>query len=455
MQTMGIHKEGVIPMNKLDARFHISERGSTVRREIIGGATTFATMAYILIVQASLMSSTGMNVTGVMISTALMSGLITLLMALYANLPFALAPGMGTNAILAGLVAAGGATWQQAMTLIVISGVIFLLLSLFKVREDMVRVMPKNLKVGVGAAIGLFLARLGFSNSGLVTASLDGMGDFTDPAVRLAAIGLLIIVILSFIRVKINGRVYQVRGPVLISIVITTIIGLFTGVTQLPDQLMTTSLAPLGDVAFKFTFKGIFQLSFIPYLIVFFMGDFFSTLGTALGLGAKANMLDKDGNLPGIGRVFLVDAIGSVAGGMMGLTTITTYVESASGVEAGARTGFASVVSSIFCFASMLFAPLFISIPTAATAPALIMVGISMLGVLRDVDFDTIDWTPVALMMFMTVFMNDFAAGIALGVISHVIIHLAMGLLSGYKEKLPSVGTIILGVLMCTKFINF
>ena len=442
-------------MNKLDARFKITERGSTLRREIIGGATTFATMAYILIVQASLMSGTGMNVTGVMISTALMSGLITLLMALYANLPFALAPGMGTNAILAGLVAAGGATWQQALTLIVISGLIFLLLSLFKVREDMVRVMPKNLKVGVGAAIGLFLARLGFANSGLVTASLDGMGDFTDPAVQLAAIGLLIIVVLSFIRVKINGRVYQVRGPVLISIVITTIIGLFTGVTQLPDQLMTTSLAPLGDVAFKFTFKGIFQLAFIPYLIVFFMGDFFSTLGTALGLGAKANMLDKDGNLPGIGRVFLVDAIGSVAGGMMGLTTITTYVESASGVEAGARTGYASVVSSIYVFASMLFAPLFISIPTAATAPALIMVGISMLGVLRDVDFDPIDWTPVALMMFMTVFMNDFAAGIALGVISHVIIHLAMGLLSGDREKMPSVGTIILGLLMCTKFINF
>ena len=442
-------------MNKLDARFKISERGSTMRREIIGGVTTFATMAYILIVQASLMSGTGMNVTGVMISTALMSGLITLLMALYANLPFALGPGMGTNAIFAGLVAAGGATWQQALTLIVISGLIFLLLSLFKVREDMVRVIPKNLKVGVGAAIGLFLARLGFANSGLVTASLDGMGDFTDPAVQLAAIGLLIIVILSFIRVKINGRVYQVRGPVLISIVITTIIGLFTGVTQLPEQLMTTSLAPLGDVAFKFTFKGIFQLAFIPYLIVFFMGDFFSTLGTALGLGAKANMLDKDGNLPGIGRVFLVDAIGSVTGGMMGLTTITTYVESAYGVEAGARTGFASVITSIFFFASMLFAPLFISIPTAATAPALIMVGISMLGVLRDVDFDPIDWTPVALMMFMTVFMNDFAAGIALGVISHVIIHLAMGLLSGDKEKLPSVGTIILGLLMCTKFINF
>lgn len=442
-------------MNKLDARFKVSERGSTIRREIVGGTTTFATMAYILIVQQSLMASTGMNVTGVMIATALMSGVITLLMALCANLPFALAPAMGTNAIFAGLVASGGATWQQAMTLIVISGLIFLLLSLFKVREDMVRVMPKNLKVGVGAAIGLFLARLGFTNAGLVNGTFDGMGDLSNPAVVLAAVGLLIIIVLSFIRVKINGRVYQVRGPVLISIAVVTIIGIFTGVTVLPDQLMTTSLAPLGEVAFKFTFDGVFKAAFIPYLIVFFMGDFFSTLGTALGLGAKAHMLDSDGNLPGIGRVFLVDAIGSVTGGMMGLTTITTYVESAAGVEAGARTGLASVVTSIFFFISMLFAPLFISIPNAATAPALIMVGISMLGVLRDVDFDPIDWTPVALMMFMTVFMNDFAAGIALGVMSHVVIHLAMGLFCGDKEKLPSAGTIVLGLLMCTKFIPF
>lgn len=442
-------------MTKLDQRFKISERGSTLRREIVGGATTFATMAYILIVQAMLMEVTGMNTTGVIISTALMSGAITLLMALYGNVPFALAPGMGENAIIAGMVAAGTATWQQGMGIIIISGAIFLILSLFKVREDMVRVMPKNLKVGVGAAIGLFLARLGFANSGLVNADLSAMGDFSQPAVRLAAIGLLIIIVLEFIRIRINGKVYQVRGATLIGIALTTIIGVFMGVTQLPSNPVTTSLAPLGEVAFKFTFKGLFNVAFIPALIVCFMGDFFSTLGTALGLGAKANMLDKDGNLPGIGRVFLVDAIGSVAGGMMGLTTITTYVESASGVEAGARTGFASVITAALFFLAILFAPLFAAIPTAATAPALIMVGISMLSVLRDVDFDPIDWTPVALMMFMTIFMNDFAAGIALGVASHVIIHLMMGLFSGDKEKLPSWGTIVLGALMMTKFINF
>lgn len=440
---------------KLDSTFKISERGSTVKQEIIGGVTTFATMAYILIVQQSMMASVGMNATGVMISTALMSGLITLFMGLYTNLPFALAPAMGTNAIFAGLVASGAATWQQGLTLIIISGAVFLLLSFLKVREDMVRVMPKNLKVGVGAAIGLFLARLGFANSGLINSTCSALGDFSNPSVRLTAIGLLIMIVLSFVRIKIKGKVYQIRGSILIGIMLITVIGLFTGVTQTPSSVVTSSFKPLGDVIFKFSFDGIWQLSFIPYLIIFFIGDFFSTLGTALGLGAKAKMLDKDGNLPGIGRVFLVDAFGSVAGGVMGLTTITTYVESAAGVEAGARTGFASVITSILFFLSMLFAPIFISIPTAATAPALIMVGISMMEVLRDVDFDPIDWTPVALMMFLTVLMNDFAAGIAIGVFSHVIIHLCIGLFSGDKKKLPSIGTVILSLLMLTKFISF
>jgi AGZA family xanthine/uracil permease-like MFS transporter len=352
-------------------------------------------------------------------------------------------------------VASGAATWQQGLTLIIISGAVFLLLSFLKVREDMVRVMPKNLKVGVGAAIGLFLARLGFANSGLINSTCSALGDFSNPSVRLTAIGLLIMIVLSFVRVKIKGKVYQIRGSILIGIMLITVIGLFTGVTQTPSSVVTSSFKPLGDVIFKFSFDGIWQLSFIPYLIIFFIGDFFSTLGTALGLGAKAKMLDKDGNLPGIGRVFLVDAFGSVAGGVMGLTTITTYVESAAGVEAGARTGFASVITSILFFLSMLFAPIFISIPTAATAPALIMVGISMMEVLRDVDFDPIDWTPVALMMFLTVLMNDFAAGIAIGVFSHVIIHLCIGLFSGDKKKLPSIGTVILSLLMLTKFISF
>ncbi len=438
----------------LDRYFMISERKSNFKTEIIAGTTTFATMAYILIVQAMIMSSAGMNPTGIMLVTALMSGLITLLMAIFAKLPFALAPAMGTNAIFAGLVASGGATFQQGLGMIVISGTVFLLLSIFRIREDMVAAMPKNLKVGVGAAIGMFLARLGLdTNAHLIKSDLSGFGDFSNPAVRLGLYGLIICIVLSFIRVKINGRIYKVRGAMLISIFLTTVLGILMGVVQLPASIFTGSLQPMTEVMFKVDILGALQVKYIPYMIIFFIGDFFSTLGTALGLGAKAGMLDKDGNLPGIGNVFLVDAIGTVTGGIMGLTTITTYVESAAGVEAGAKTGFTSVVTSIFFFISMLFAPLFIMIPGGATGPALIMIGISMMEVLKGVDYDAAEWAPVAIMVLVTAYANDFAAGIALGTISCTIIGVLQYAFTGEKEKVPHWSTFLLSAMMSLKFI--
>ncbi|NMD37655.1 MAG: NCS2 family permease [Christensenellaceae bacterium] len=438
----------------LDNFFMINERKSNFKTEIIAGTTTFATMAYILIVQAMIMSSAGMNATGVMLSTALMSGVITLLMGLWAKLPFALAPAMGTNAIFAGLVASGGATFQQGLGMIIISGVVFLLLSIFKIREDMVAAMPKNLKVGVGAAIGMFLARLGLDiNAQIVKSDMSGFNDFSNPAVRLGLYGLIICIVLSFIRVKINGRIYKVRGAMLISIILTTILGIFMGIVQLPQTIFTGSLQPMGEVVFKADIIGALQVKYIPYMIIFFIGDFFSTLGTALGLGAKAGMLDSNGNLPGIGNVFLVDAIGTVTGGIMGLTTITTYVESAAGVEAGGKTGFASVITSIFFFISMLFAPLFIMIPGGATGPALIMIGISMMEVLKDVNFDAADWAPVAIMVLVTAYANDFAAGIAIGTITCTIIGVLQYAFTGEKEKIPHWSTFLLSALMALKFV--
>ena len=317
--------------------FGIKERGSNVLTEILAGFTTFATMAYVLVVHTGMMIDAGMDGTGVMLSTALISGIITIAMGLYSNLPFALAPGMGSNAILAyTLVAQGICTWQVGIGMFMISGVVFVLLSLFRIREKVVEWIPKVLKIGVGAGVGIFLIRLSVINAGLVAPNFGGLGDFSDPNVLLAAIGLGITLFLYFFRIEIKGHIYQIRGSLLFSIIITTIIGICMGLVELPESIFThNALSSLGKVAFQLDVKSALNISYFSYILVFFMGDFFSTLGTALGVAGKAGLLDEDGNLPAIGKVFLCDAVGTCVGAAFGLTTVTTYVESASGVEAG------------------------------------------------------------------------------------------------------------------------
>ena len=376
----------------LEKHFKLSELGTNVRTEVLAGVTTFATMAYILIVQASFMADAGMNGAGVMLMTALLSGLATLAMGLYAKMPFALAPGMGTNAILAyTLVAQGICTWQQGLGIVFISGTLFVLLSIFKVREKVVEVIPKVLKIGVGASVGAFLIRLSLANASMINVNGSSFAlniNFSDPSVLLSWIGLAITLILYFLRIRINGKTYHIRGSLLISIILITIIGMCMGLVKLPASIITTNaLSSIGEVAFKLDIIGALRPALFTFMLMFFMSDFFSTLGTALGVAGKAGMLDKDGNLPTIGRVFLVDSCATVVGALGGLTTITTYVESASGVEAGGRTGFTAIVAAICFFLSMLFAPLFLMVPTAATAPALIIIGISMMQTLKDVDF--------------------------------------------------------------------
>ena len=442
----------------LEDHFHLSESGTNVRTEILAGVTTFATMAYILIVQASMMVAAGMNGAGVMLATALISGLATLAMGLYAKSPFALAPGMGTNAILAyTLVAQGICTWQQGLGIVFISGCFFVLLSLFKVREKVVETIPKVLKVGVGASVGAFLIRLSLANAGMINVSGSSFAlnlNFADPAVLLSWIGLAITLLLYFMRIRINGKTYHLRGALLVSIFLITIIGIFMGQVQLPASIVTTNaLSSLGDVMFKLDIRGALNPALFTFMLMFFMSDFFSTLGTALGVAGKAGMLDEKGDLPTIGKIFLVDSTATVVGALSGLTTVTTYVESASGVEAGGRTGMTAVTTAICFFLSMLFAPLFLMVPTAATAPALIIIGISMMQTLKDVDFKSVEWFPVGLMVIVSIF-GGIANGIALGLVTYCLTHWARYLFTDSRAKCPNLLTIIITVLCCLQFIS-
>lgn len=442
----------------LEDHFHLSESGTNVRTELLAGITTFCTMAYILIVQSGMMVAAGMNGAGVMLATALISGLATLAMGLYAKSPFALAPGMGTNAILAyTLVAQGICTWQQGLGIVFISGCFFVLLSLFKVREKVVETIPKVLKVGVGASVGAFLIRLSLANAGMINVSGSSFAlnlNLADPAVLLSWIGLAITLLLYFMRIRINGKTYHLRGALLVSIFLITIIGIFMGQVQLPASIMTTNaLSSLSDVMFKLDIRGALNPALFTFMLMFFMSDFFSTLGTALGVAGKAGMLDENGDLPTIGKIFLVDSTATVVGALSGLTTVTTYVESASGVEAGGRTGMTAVTTAICFFLSMLFAPLFLMVPTAATAPALIIIGISMMQTLKDVDFKSVEWFPVGLMVIVSIF-GGIANGIALGLVTYCVTHWARYLFTDSRAKCPNLLTIIITVLCCLQFIS-
>lgn len=420
-------------MKEISSFFKFSEMKTSFRIEILAGLTTFMTMAYVLAVQPAALVGFGpdasmLDVNGVLISksaifivTALVSALITLFMGLYAKMPFALSTGMGANFMLGTLIQGQALSFGQAMALTLISGIIFVALTVFGIRDLIVRMIPKNIKVSIGVSIGFFIAYLGFKNTGIaVYTNGMAMGDFTQPTVYLAILGLLIIAVLT---------AYQVKGAILFGILAITLLGIPFGVTKVPSALfMIPSLNDVDSVLFNLDFKGIFSPNGIVLMFIIFFGDFFSTLGTVLGVGKKANMLDEDGNLPNIQKPFLVDAIGTCVGALTGCTTITTYVESSAGVEAGGRTGFTSIVVSILFLGMMFLAPLGLMIPNAATGPALIFVGLLMIKGIKDIDLDDFSeaFGPFIMLMFVT-FMGSIAAGIAAGIIAYVVLKVLTG----------------------------
>lgn len=449
----------------LEKMFKFKENNTNVKTEVIAGLTTFMTMAYILAVNPNLLSAAGMDPTAVLIATCLASFIGTLAMALMANYPFALAPGMGLNAYFAFTVCGNmGYDWRVALMAVFIEGIIFIVLSLTNVREAIFNAIPATLKKGVSAGIGLFIAFIGLQGAHIVvdnSSTLLSYVKFTENwhtegiCALLALIGLLLTVILY---------VKNVKGSILIGILATWILGMIcqaTGIYQIDAEAGFYSLYPtfamtdftkIGETfgqCFKADFTGVGIVNFIVVLLSFLFVDMFDTIGTLIGVSDKAGMLDKEGKLPRVKNALLADAIATSAGAVLGTSTTTTFVESSAGVGAGARTGFASVVTGFMFLIAIFFAPIFTAIPGFATAPALIFVGFLMVSAIVKIDFnDVTEAAPAYLCLIAMPLMYSIAEGIAIGVISYVIINLICG-----KAKKITPLMYILAVLFICKYI--
>ncbi|MGI6029697.1 MAG: NCS2 family permease [Candidatus Heteroscillospira sp.] len=450
----------------LEKTFKLSQHQTTVKTEIMAGITTFMTMAYILAVNPSILSAAGMDATAVLLATALASFIGTLCMAFMANLPFALSAGMGLNAYMAYTVVIGyGYTWQVALLAVFVEGLIFVLLSLTNVREAIFNAIPLTLKKGVSVGIGLFIAFIGLQNAGICVdgATLVTITSFTENfnthgiCALLAIVGLFITAIL-YIR--------GMKGAILYGIVLTWIIGMLCEVAGIyvPDPasgfysifptLAFTDFTKLGETfgqCFNVDFSTVGIVNFIVVVFSFLFVDIFDTLGTLIGVATKADMLDEDGRLPGIKPALLSDAIATSAGAVLGTSTTTTFVESASGVAVGGRTGLTALVTGVLFLLSTLFAPIFTAIPSFATAPALIMVGFLMVGTVTEIRFDDDNLTeaiPAYLAIIAMPLFYSISEGISLGIISYVVLNL----FAGKAKKIPLL-MYILAVLFVLKYI--
>lgn len=410
-------------MSWFEKQFKLKEHRTDVKTEVLAGITTFMTMAYIIFVNPGILSATGMPFGSVLVATCLGAAFATFLMAFLANYPFALAPGMGLNAFFAFTVVLGmGISWQTALAAVFIEGLIFIALTLTKIREDVVNSIPTTLKIGISAGIGLFITFIGLQSAGIVVkndAVLVGLCSFKThiPGI-LALVGLMIMIALE---------VKKVRGGILIGIIVITLAGIPLGVTKMPAGIlsMPPSLAP---IFFKMDFSGFANPNFWVIVLTFFFVDFFDTVGTLVGVSSRAGMLDNKGRLPKASQALMADAVGTVAGAVLGTSTVTTYVESASGVEQGGRTGLTALVVAILFLLAMFFNPLISIVPACATAPALIMVGGYMMMGFKDMKFD--DWTeffPAMMSFFMMPFAYSIAAGIEFGIISFVVLKVITG----------------------------
>lgn len=444
----------------LERFFKLKENGTDIKTEVIGGVTTFMAMAYILAVNPSILSTTGMDSQAVLIATALASFVGTLCMALLANYPFALAPSLGLNAYFTYTVCGSmGYPWQLALLAVFVEGIIFLLLSLTSVREAIFDAIPLQLKKGVSVGIGLYVAFIGFQNGFIVVnsdatlvTSVNFRNDFSNVGIcaLLALIGLLIISVLY---------VKNVKGFILIGIIATWILGiiaqltdLYTGPSVLPvwsDFNITAVSQTFGQCFNSAAFNKFNILDFFVIICAFLFVDVFDTLGTLIGCANKAKMLDKDGKLPRIKSALLADSIATSVGAVFGTSTTTTFVESSSGVSEGARTGLASVVTALLFLISIILSPIFIAIPKFATAPALIFVGFLMIMAIKDISFDDpMEAIPAYLALITMPLLYSTSDGIAVGVISYVIIHVFGG---KAKEVKPLM--YILSILFVMKYV--
>jgi AGZA family xanthine/uracil permease-like MFS transporter len=434
--------------------FRLSENNTTAKREILAGLTTFSTMAYILAVNPGILSRTGMDFSALITATALAAAIGTLVMAFYANLPIGVAPGMGLNAFFAyTIVSSMGYTWQFALTAVFLEGIIFIFLSMFRIREAIILSIPHNLKHAISVGIGLLIALIGMANAGIIetgmhhvgNGKLDGvilkMGDITSAGPLIALTGLIVSGVLLY---------KQVNAALLIGILAATVVGIPFGLTHLPANGHLISLPPsVAPIAFKLEFSKIFSLDMLLILFTLLMVNLFDTVGTLIGLCNKAGLLDANGRIPRAKQALMADAVGTTAAGLLGTSVVTAYVESASGIAAGGKTGLTALTVAVMFLLSLFFAPIFAMIPAAATAPALIIVGMLMMGAVTKIDFhDVTEAIPAFLAIVMMPYSYSIAEGIVFGMLSYVLLKVLTG---QYKTISPVM--YVLSVLFIITFL--
>ena len=425
-------------LNKL---FGLNPKETNVKTEIMAGLTTFLTMAYILAVNPNILSATGMDRGALFSTTVLISAAATILMGLYAKLPFALAPGMGLNAFFAYTICLiMGYSWQFALTAVFLEGLIFILLTVTNVREKIVDIIPETLKKSISVGIGLYIAFIGLSSAEIVVnndATLVSIGDISQGPALLCIIG---IVLSSVFLIK------KVPGALLIGIIVTTLIGIPLGVTQFNGVM--SSPPSVEPIFCKFEWTKIFTSEMFVIVFTLLFVDLFDTIGTLIGVATRAGMI-KNGKIPHLKQAFMVDALATTSGAIMGSSTVTTFVESAAGVEQGGRSGLTAFVCGLCFLVSLFFAPLFLSIPSAATAPVLVLVGVMMMSSVVEINFrEYSEAIPAFICFVMMPLCYSISDGIVLGMLSYVIINLCAG-----KYNKLSIGMYILSAFFLLKFL--
>ncbi|HBT84344.1 MAG: NCS2 family permease [Fermentimonas sp.] len=428
----------------LEKIFKLKQHKTTVRTELVAGVITFLTMSYILVVNPNILSASGMDKAALFTATALASVLGTLFMAFIPNLPIAQAPGMGLNSFFAFSVVLGlGYSWQMALTAVFIEGIIFLILTFFNVREMIVKSIPSTIKDAIPVGIGLFITFLGLQNAGLIVRDENTMltlGAMSDPHIWVASLGLILTAVLYF---------KKVHGAFLIGIVAATVFALILGLVQMPTGSLVSLPPDISPIFMKFEWSNIFTLDMLIVVFTFLFVNLFDTIGTLLGVASKIGLTDKDGSFPQIKKALFADALGTTFGAVLGTSTVTSYVESASGVAAGGRTGLTALSTAIMFFLALFLAPLFLMVPASATAPALILVGLFMITSVVKINFN--DMTE-ALPAFLTIVMMPFAFSIAQGIVFGMLSFVLLKALSG-KWKHISVTMWVIFVLFVIKLV--
>ena len=431
-------------MNKLKTLLGFDPKQTTVKTELVAGMTTFLTMCYILAVTPTILSTTGMDKPALFTSTAIASAIATLLLAFMAKLPFAQAPSMGLNAFFAfTMCQAMHLSWQQSLAALLVEGIIFILITFLNVREKILDSIPRNLRYSISAGIGMFIAFIGLKNAGIVVSNPDtfvALGKFTPEAL----LGILAIVLSGVLIAR------RVKGALFIAIIIATVVGLPMGVTVMPDGWFPVS-APhsVAPIFCQFDFSHFFNLNMLLVIFSLLIINIFDTVGTLVGLAEKTGVVQPDGTIPRVKEAMLSDAIGTTCGAMLGSSTITTYVESASGIAEGGRTGLTSFVTGLFFIAALLLSPLFLLIPAAATSGALVMVGVLMIDSVKKIELsDVSEAFPAFITMITMVLCYSIADGICLGILSYVVMKVCT---SKFSDLNPTL--VILALLFVLKFV--